>query len=171
MPLTGALDVLVIERCSEFQAGGVRELPFAGREADLAAYLHRPDEPLFHRAKHQDHALGRRFPADFDVLILAGTIESFDGIADVAQAQRRAGLKRHEAMQVRGRQRLQLRFETHGGNRAAFVILGERKIFGMRGRGAGEKEPTEQTPYPKGPICHMLAVWGKPRDLSMRFHI
>src|SRR5438309_1362850 len=72
-------------------------------------------------------------------------------------------------MQVRRCQRLQGRFEAHTGNRTAFVVLGERKIFGMRRRGAGKKEPTEQTPHRKGPICHMPA--GKQAgNLSTRSH-
>ena len=146
--------VFFIERCSQFQTGGVRQLSFARRQTDFAAYLDRAHEPLLYRPEHEHNAIWRRLPADFDILILSGLVESLDSIADIALTQRCAGLKRHQAGEVRACHGLQRRLEAHCLNRTAFVLPGYRKLFTMQCEESGNQEPAEEATHYQGPARH-----------------
>ena len=68
--------------------------------------------------------------------------------------QRCAGLKRHQASEVRACHGLQRRLEAHCLNQTAFVLPGDRKLFTMQCEEAGNQEPTEEATHYQGPVRH-----------------
>jgi len=148
------IHVFFIEGCSQFETSGVRQLSFAGRQTDFTAHLDRAHEPLLYRTEHEHDSIWGRLPADLDILILPGLVESLDSIADIALAKWRAGLKRHQASEVRACHWLQGRLEAHGLNQTAFVLPGDRKLFTMQCEEVRNQEPAEEATYYQGPAHH-----------------
>ena len=128
----GGLEVGVVVGCAELQAGGVLELALAGRHLDFAVNLDGAHEPLLGRADHQRDAVtvGDRF--DLDVLIFAGGVKALDGVADVSDVERRAGLERDETREVGGGNRLGTRFVPDLRDGTPFVLRGRREIGSAR---------------------------------------
>src|SRR5205823_887041 len=103
-------------------------------QAHFAIYLNGSDEPLLGGTERDHYAIGRGFGLYGDIGILACAVELFDRLAHFGQVERRSGLERKHAGEIRGSDRLRPRVESNLRNRLAFICCGWREIVSMRAR-------------------------------------